>query len=98
MATPPPIPPAILGVINPPSGGDWALFEVIAPNVLPQSVSPGIDQSTHVITPFSAFPSVEAWVNNFLGTAAARGKRVYYVGVWGSPSRNSYNIITVTDQ
>ncbi len=66
--------------------------------MLPQSAAAGIDQSTHQMRPFGAFPTVQAWVNSFLGQAAAQGKRVYYVGVWGSPSLNEYVVITVTDR
>lgn len=84
--------------MTPPSGSDWRLINTLAPNVLPSDANAGIDQSTHNMSPYGVLPAVQEWISSFINTAAAQGKRVYYVGVWGSASRSSYQIIVVTDR
>jgi len=99
MASPPPIPPpVIVTAVNPPGGGDWSLIARTSPNVLPNGADPGIDQSTHQMSPYGQLPAIQAWIDDLLNQAAAQGKRVYYVGVWGSSQLGEYVIIGVTDK
>lgn len=99
MATAPQPPtPVIVSSVSPPSGGDWALVAHVSPTTLPNDADPGIDQSTHQMSPYGQLPAIQAWIDSVEAQAAAQGKRVYYVGVWGSAQLREYVIIGVTDK
>jgi len=94
----PSAPPAVIVTnLGPPSGGDWAFLGSEAPNVLPSSANAGLDQSVHQMTPYGDFPAVINWIDNFAAHLNP-GQRLYYVGVWGSPSLGEYQIIVAVDQ
>ena len=92
MATAPTAPPpsttnaSIASMI--PSGADWALISAITYQPVPEDVSGiGVDMSDHQMTPYGVGYAIDNVVASLQAAAAAQGKQMYALVIYGSPTQ-----------